>query len=503
MELKNFAKFKSLRRNAVFLFTKGHSVDYIAKHCSIDDMVIWKLLINYLRNEGRYSPKYSVSPEKKRYIKDFVREKQPKDIGDAALTLLVPESTVRRIVHQSDFEITDEWIKSCAFNFYLFGYTPEDIQMPYGVDSSIKRRIVHEMDRLNSDPEGVDLMSENSNASEIADSRPAMSEDEIQERIELVKALLRAAYNYGDKKASEIVYVGKYYLQGYEIEKIARLMAMDKDLAGVRKDLDAFLVAEECLDHPEKQSCGMLKKQPDIEEEENEEMSDGNETLVVRDGSRKWMPANVNQLITDYKNGATIKQLMEKYQGVSAYTIEIIFRENDVPIRPNYTPSEKLVAAYKSGMSIREIAAEFDMVYNTAWNRLNAAGMFANDAMAGKSASKPVSKKAIKNTSASASRASAPETNKPERIPTDKFGSMDFFLDMYMLVDSTSTISALDFMRLMLNIADSKSTADKTAVTKKMISVIASSKDPAAIDTAALQSTVETYVTAASELAQM
>ena len=80
---------------------------------------------------------------------------------------------------------------------------------------------------------------------------------------------------------------------------------------------------------------------------------------------------------------------------------------------------------------------------------------------------------------------------------------MDFFLDMYMTIATIPGVTALDFMRWMLDIADSASTADKTAVTKKMMSVIAASDAPAKIDISKLMSTVETYVEASDALAQM
>ena len=232
-------------------------------------------------------------------------------------------------------------------------------------------------------------------------------------------------------------------------------------------------------------------------------------------GQHKNVPVNEEELVNEYKAGASVKELSEKYKGVTAPTIRDIIRSFGIDFPQRQRPAEldidAIIAEYEAGASVGQIAEKYGTSYNAVYARLktksvlktrqsvstaNATAVSAQNNTAAVTAAKPDMHKA-----AEAPAAQTPVNNK--RKPEEKFGSMDFFLDMYMTIATIPGVTALDFMRWMLDIADSASTADKTAVTKKMMSVIAASDAPAKIDISKLMSTVETYVEASDALAQM
>lgn len=545
----DITKSKELRRNVVFFYTKGQAVRDISRHCGVSGNVVRKVLTNYLRHEGRLSPNYTISVDACKTAKSYMSNKKESAIADAALALLIPESVYRKIMHYPAFQIDEQWISSCAYNFSSLGYKESEIVMPSGTDSTIKMRIVNAMKniitpkekgdvRMITPQQTNDIVKQAENAAKIgavpsavkgttpvtsdqAKARGLKTGNDVQTHIDFIQTFLKTAFDYEDGRASEIAYVGKYFILGNDIQKIARLMAMEKDINGVQKDLNEFLAAEDCLAHPEKQSCTTLKKS-------EPKKTDSLVTYIrVPNGQRKCVPADIDKLIEEYKSGTSIIDLSGKYKGVSQGTISDILKKHNIPIRARGNVADvniaDIVKDFKAGMSVMDIAEKHDTSYSVVYNRLRKEGLIEPhkgtyriapysakvdtaeqpDAAQDKPVEPKVEVPKAVTPAPAKTEAKPAQSAKTNRVPSDKFGNMDFFLDMYMVIASTPGITALDFMRLMLDIADSKSPADKSAVARKMVSVIATSKDPTAIDAKALQSTVETYVAAADALAQM
>ena len=511
-------EIKEMRKDVLFLYEKGLDPETISRRRSVDKNVVLSLIGNYLKNEGRIFANYPTSANQRRSVLQHMKNKKPSDASDASMEFLIPEAALRKISNFPEVTVTGSWIENCALNFKMYGYLPSEVRMPPGTDPTLSNRISGIMsgaikpDHKEKTMQTQPLPTSSANKkplSEPAQTRGLKNDSDIQNRVDLVSALLRTAYNYDAKKADEIAYVGKYYLLGNDVDKIARLMAMEKDTNRVSLDLREFKAAEECLLHPEKQSSSALKKQP------SKVPAHAVKSVLMPSGQHKNVPVNEEELVNEYKAGASVKELSEKYKGVTAPTIRDIIRSFGIDFPQRQRPAEldidAIIAEYEAGASVGQIAEKYGTSYNAVYARLktksvlktrqsvstaNATAVSTQSETATVASAKPTMSKAVE-----VPAAQTPTNNK--RKPEEKFGSMDFFLDMYMTIATIPGVTALDFMRWMLDIADSASSADKTAVTKKMMSVIAASDAPAKIDISKLMSTVETYVEASDALAQM
>lgn len=512
MDGNSVAEIKEKRKDAVFFYTKGQDVKTISRRLGISEAYTETLLHNYLRHEGKISPNYIVPKEQRSEIKTRLTSLMKNfTLEDISMVLLIPEGVLCKILHTPEPKADSSWITSCAYNFRSFGYLECEIRMPSGTDKIVNEMIIDAMRSISDEAAEKGAMymikPQLTSASAVKPDTPAKiaepaknrglkTAEDIQNHIEVIRAFLRQAYAFEDKKASEIAYIGKYYLLGNDSKKIAGLMAMDKDLAGVEDDLKMFLAAEERLAHPEKQANDVVKKPMPKPASPVK--------YVNTRGKDKAVPTDPEALIADYQSGMALKDIQKKYPGVTQPTIYEILKAHHVALRkPSDAPSpsnEEISKLYKAGVPIDEIAKKVGISKAAIYKRMQSCGIARRHVYA--STYKP-------STTNTEHAVAKPVTEPVKSVPAktnradEKFGSMDFFLDTYLVIASIPGVTALDFMRWMLAIEDSKSAADKSAVARKMVSVIATSKDPEAIDVSKLQSTVETYIEASSALAQL
>lgn len=517
---------RNLRERVIDLYVNRQSEQAIAKKLDINQRDVRYYILDYLHHEGRISPLYVpiVSCFARAVEKRIAKGMKPEDAADE---LLMPESAVRIIADLPVIGLDPIWIHNCAYNFVELGYKPSEITIPEGAPDEIRKQIIEAMKDIKLKGENTmavsttpvqktaSAVSPKTTVSAEMEKRGYKTREEVVHHSDEIQAFLTTALNTDDKKAYEIACVGKYYLLGHDLPKIAGLMAMDRNIAGVQHDLDAFMQAEDFLRHPEKQANIPAPKKtapkpaPRI-------------VSKMFNGHMRNLPADIDAFIAEYRAGATTTELSKKWKGVSAATASEIMRTYKVPMHRTGTLKQDAIDAtvrmYRSGMAPVDIAKELGISANTVYNRLSQAGISVRNDNAEKRA-KEIAKiesamhatpKKLDTVPAAKPTAPAPAPEKAETVavavPTkerEKFGDMDFFLDMYMEIAKTPGVTAIDFMRWMLAIEDSDSEADKSAVAKKMVSVIADSKNPGAIDTAKLLDTVEIYVEAENALAKL